>query len=235
MLTSLLGPWVSLASPALPRRGEASSSKKVSLTFVLSCRKSHPTLSVPRSWRSRDVPPRTDTKPSSPVRATASLCPTFAQVPRAGSVVWVGVWVGGCAGERDGSEHPWHRGGHSWVLLVVLSCWFLLRQLQELGAVLQGGTPCCGVVRGELLLGVHSQGVRRMAAQPGLLPVTMSQGHVTGGIKAENIPGGLVWAPVRHCGEVLGGHHLASELLCMLPVVQVGLGMAGCILPRQQG
>ncbi|XP_075632123.1 tyrosine-protein phosphatase non-receptor type 7 isoform X2 [Balearica regulorum gibbericeps] len=47
-------------------------------------RKSHPTLSVRRSWRSLDMPPRTDTKPSSPVCATASLCLTFARVPRAG-------------------------------------------------------------------------------------------------------------------------------------------------------
>lgn len=41
------------------------------------CRKSHPTSSVRRSWRSLDTPPRTDTKPSSPVRAAASLRLTF--------------------------------------------------------------------------------------------------------------------------------------------------------------
>lgn len=66
--------------PDPPRRGDASSIERVFLKIVLPpCRKSHPTSSVWKSWRSLDMPPRTDTKPSSPVRAP--LCPTSTQVP----------------------------------------------------------------------------------------------------------------------------------------------------------
>lgn len=77
---------------------------------------------------------------------------------------------------------------------------------------------------------MYSQGVQRMTAQPGLLLATTGAlrvlGHVTGGIKAENI-----WDLVRHCGKVLGSRCLAGEFPPMLTTVQAGLGTAGCILP----
>lgn len=45
------------------------------------------------------------------------------------------VYVGVCAWERGDSEQPCYQGGHSWMLLVFLPCFFLLPMLQELGAV----------------------------------------------------------------------------------------------------
>lgn len=48
------------------------------------------------------------------------------------------VCMGVCTWETGDSEQPWHWGGHSWVLLVLLPPLFSLPMLQDLGAVLQG-------------------------------------------------------------------------------------------------
>ena len=196
----LLAPWVRLSlpgGPPLPRRGDTSSSNGVFLIVVLSpCRKSHPTLSVRRSWRSLDVPPRTDTKPFSPVCATASLCLTFAQVPRAGEGGSGGVCMGVCAwvfvhGRGVTQSSPGTRVGTpgcSWCSCCACSC---SPRCRSWVLCCRECTLCYGVVHGELLLGVYSQGVQHMTGQPGLLPATvgpyMSQVHITRGVKAENI------------------------------------------------
>ena len=97
----------------------------------------------------------------------------------------------------------------------------------------RGCTLCYGVVCGELLLGVYSQGVQCMTAPPGLLPATVRALHVprAGGIKAETIIGGPIWALVRHSVRALEGYCLAGGLPPMLTAVQAGLGTAGCTLP----
>lgn len=111
---------------------------------------------------------------------------------------------------------------------MLLLCLFLLPMLHVGVLCCRGCTLCYGVVWRATPWGVFP-GLQHMTAQPGLLPITMgpymSQGHVTRGVKAENIIGGLVWALGRHCGKALGSYCLAGELPHILTVVQAGLGM----------
>lgn len=102
--------WVSIslpAGPSVPDEGTQAAPRGLVLKVVLPCcRKSLPTSSVRRNWRSLAVPPRTDTKPSSPVRAAASLCLTFPHVQ--GDVCAVGVPGASqcpcCAGSAAGNR-----------------------------------------------------------------------------------------------------------------------------------
>lgn len=115
-----------------------------------------------------------------------------------------GVCMGVCAWERGDSEQPWHWGGHSWVLLVLLPRSFLLPMLQDLGAVLQG-------VYTVLWGGVESYSLECIPR-----------------VAAHDSP---AWALGRHCVKSLVGYCLAGELSHILTVVQAGLGMTGCTLP----
>lgn len=126
------------------------------------------------------------------VRVSVCVCPW-----RGGACVRTGV----CAWQRGDSEQPWHRGGHSWVLLVFPMCLFLLPTLQETGAVLQGvhtvlwggtwrATPW-GVFPG---CAAHDSPDWAALCCRGALHVPRA---CHWGYKVENIIGGLVSALVR--------------------------------------